>query len=69
MSHKPMNKSRRQVMKLMVGSLAAVPVVNLVGMNTARAGMPHVDEATDPTAQALQYSTMLLRRTARTRAA
>ncbi len=55
MSHEPMNKSRRQMMKLMVGSLAAVPVLNLVGMNTARAGMPHLDEATDPAAQALQY--------------
>jgi hypothetical protein len=56
MSEKPMNKSRRDAVKLMLGGLAAVPVMNLVGMAAAYAeDLPHVDEATDPTAMALQY--------------
>ena len=56
MSDKPMNKSRRDAVKLMLGGLAAVPVMNLVGMAKAYAeDLPHVDEAADPTAMALQY--------------
>lgn len=56
MSDKPTNKSRRDAVKLMIGGLAAVPVMNLVGMAAAQASdLPHVDEAADPTAMALQY--------------
>jgi hypothetical protein len=56
MSDKSMNKSRRDAVKLMLGGLAAVPVLNLVGVSAARAqDLPHVDPATDPTASALQY--------------
>jgi len=57
MSEKPMNKSRRDAVKLMLGSLATVPLVNLVGMAAAAqaADLPHVDPATDPTAIALKY--------------
>jgi hypothetical protein len=56
MSDKPMNKSRRDAMKVMLGGLATVPLLNLVGMASAYAeDLPHVDPATDPTAQALKY--------------
>jgi hypothetical protein len=51
-----MNKSRRDAVKLMLGGLATVPLMNLVGMAAAHAeDLPHVDPATDPTAQALKY--------------
>lgn len=51
-----MNKSRRDAVKLMLGGLAAVPVLNLVGMTSVQAAdLPHVDPATDPTAKALKY--------------
>jgi len=57
MSDKPVNKSRRDAVKLMLGGLATVPVMNLVGMAVAQAeDLPHVDPATDPTAIALKYS-------------
>lgn len=56
MSDKPMNKSRRDAVKMMMGGLAAVPLMNLVGMAAAQAeDLPQVDEATDPTAIALKY--------------
>ncbi|MGA7981930.1 MAG: high-potential iron-sulfur protein [Chromatiaceae bacterium] len=56
MSDKPMNKSRRDAVKMVLGGLAAVPLVNLVGMAAAHAeDLPHVDPATDPTAIALKY--------------
>ncbi|MEA3277006.1 MAG: high-potential iron-sulfur protein [Pseudomonadota bacterium] len=56
MSDKPMNKSRRDAVKMMLGGMAAVPLMNLVGMAAAQAeDLPHVDEATDPTAIALKY--------------
>ncbi len=52
-----MNQSRRDAVKLMLGGLATVPLMNLVGMAAAHAEeLPHVDPATDPTAQALKYS-------------
>ncbi|TVQ91991.1 MAG: iron permease [Chromatiaceae bacterium] len=57
MSDKPMNKSRRDAVKVMVGGLAAVPLMNLIGIARAQADeLPHVDPATDPTAQALKYN-------------
>lgn len=56
MSDKPTNKSRRDAVKMMMGGLAAVPLMNLVGMAAAQAeDLPHVDEAADPTAIALKY--------------
>lgn len=56
MSDKPMSKSRRDAVKMMMGGLVAVPLMNLVGMAAAQAeDLPHVDEATDPTAMALKY--------------
>jgi hypothetical protein len=56
MSDKPMNKSRRDAVKMMLGGLATVPLMNLVGMAAAQAeDLPHVDEAADPTAIALKY--------------
>lgn len=57
MSDKPMNKSRRDAVKTMLGGLAAVPVMNLVATAAAYAqDLPAVDPATDPTAQALKYN-------------
>jgi len=56
MSDKPMNKSRRDAVKMMLGGFAAIPVINLVGLTNVQASdLPHVDEATDPTAMALKY--------------
>lgn len=55
MSDKPMNESRRDAVKKMIGGLAAVPLMNLVGMAAAQAeDLPHVT-ADDPTAVALKY--------------
>jgi hypothetical protein len=55
MSDNPMSKSRRDAIKMMVGGLAAVPLMNLVGMAAAQAEeLPHVT-ADDPTAIALKY--------------
>jgi len=56
MSDKSISKSRRDAIKMMMGGLAAVPLMNLVGMAVAQAeDMPHVT-ADDPTAMALKYS-------------
>lgn len=56
MSQEPTNKNRRDAVKLLLGGLATVPLVNLVGMTAAQATeLPHVDEAADPTAIALKY--------------
>ncbi|MDO6461819.1 high-potential iron-sulfur protein [Granulosicoccaceae sp. 1_MG-2023] len=51
MSEKPMNKTRRSSLKLMLGGLAAIPVV-------AQVRVAHADEPvseTDPMAVALKY--------------
>lgn len=57
MSDMPMSKSRRDAVKLMLGTAAAIPVVNLVGFGTARADAPaNAVAATDPTAIALKYN-------------
>lgn len=51
-----MNKGRRGAVKMLVGGLAAAPLVKLVGMSAAEASdLPQVDEASDPTAIALKY--------------
>jgi len=56
MSDKPMSKSRRDAVKLMLGTAAAIPVINLVGVGTARAEVPaNAVTADDPTAIALKY--------------
>lgn len=56
MSDKPMNLSRREAVRLMLGGLATVPLMNLVTLATAYAAdLPRVDEAADPTAIALKY--------------
>lgn len=56
MSDQPICKSRRDVLKVMLGTAVAVPLVNLVGVGAARAAAPAnaVDEK-DPTAVALKY--------------
>jgi hypothetical protein len=55
MSDKPMNKSRRDAVKIMMGGLAAVPLINLVGMAAAQAeDLPHLP-ADNPNAVALKY--------------
>jgi hypothetical protein len=57
MSDKPTSKSRRDAVKLMLGGVAAVPLMNLVGVSGAQAAdLPHVDAKTDPTAIALKYT-------------
>jgi len=61
MSDKPVNESRRDAVKAMVGGLAAVPLMNLVGVAAAQAedvkveDLPRVKKD-DPTAQALRYT-------------
>ena len=56
MSDKPMSKSRRDAVKLMLGGAVAVPFINLLGVSGARAAdLPHVDAKADPTAIALKY--------------
>jgi hypothetical protein len=56
MCDKPISNSRRDALRLLLGSLAAAPLVNLVGIAAAHAeDLPHVDPATDPTAIALKY--------------
>jgi hypothetical protein len=60
MSDKPMNKSRRDAVKTVLGGLAAVPVMNLVASAAAYAqadpaSLPAVT-MDDPTADALKYN-------------
>lgn len=56
MSDKPMSKSRRDAVKLMLGTAAAIPVINLIGVGSARAEAPaNAVAADDPTAIALKY--------------
>lgn len=56
MSDTPMSKSRRDAVKLMLGTAAAIPVVNLIGVGSARAEAPaNAVALTDPTAVALKY--------------
>lgn len=56
MSDKPMSKSRRDAVKVMLGTAAAIPVINMVGFGTARAEAPaNAVTVDDPTAQALKY--------------
>jgi len=56
MSDKPISGSRRDAIKAMMGGLAVVPLMNLVGVAAAQAKDPEkVDEGKDPTALALEY--------------
>ena len=55
MADSSIKKSRRDVVRLMLGGLASVPLVNLVGWAAAEAqDLPHLTED-DPTAKALKY--------------
>jgi hypothetical protein len=57
MSDKPMSTSRRDAVKVMLGTAAAIPVINLVGFGTVRAEVPaNAVAANDPTAVALKYN-------------
>ncbi len=63
MSDQHTNKGRRAAVKTLLGGLASVPLMSLVGRAAAQVppppegweAFPHVDEATDPTAIALKY--------------
>ncbi|EIC20633.1 high-potential iron-sulfur protein [Thiorhodovibrio frisius] len=56
MSDKPMNQSRRDAVKVVLGGLATVPLMNLVGMAAAQAEeLPHLDPATNQMAAQLKY--------------
>ncbi|TCT18854.1 high-potential iron-sulfur protein [Thiobaca trueperi] len=56
MSDKPICKSRRDAVKVMLGAAAAIPMINLVGFGTARAQAPATAVAADDaTAVALKY--------------
>jgi hypothetical protein len=51
-----MSTSRRDAVKLMLGTAVAIPVVNLIGVGAVRAEVPaNAVAATDPTAIALKY--------------
>ncbi len=57
MSDKPVSQSRRDAVKVMLGTAVAIPMINLVGFGTARAAAPaNAVTADDPTAIALKYS-------------
>ena len=56
MSDKPMNKSRRDAVKTMLGGLAAVPIMNLVATAVAQAQALPAVPADNPTAVALKYN-------------
>ncbi len=57
MSDKPVSESRRDAVKLILGAAVAIPVINLVGVGTARAEVPaNAVAADDPTAIALKYN-------------
>lgn len=55
MSQKSIDAARRRAVRLMLGSLAAVPVVNLVGSVVAEAAELPPLSPDDPQAKALQY--------------
>ncbi len=56
MSDKPVSNSRRDAVKMMLGAAAAIPVINLIGVGSARAEAPaNAVAADDPTAVALKY--------------
>jgi hypothetical protein len=55
MNEKIINKSRRDAVRLLLGGIAACPLLNLVNTMVARAGdLPHLGED-DPMAKALHY--------------
>jgi hypothetical protein len=55
MAEQEMNKGRRRAVRMVLGGLAAVPLVNLVGSAVAQASdLPHLAED-DPAAKGLQY--------------
>lgn len=57
MSDQPISQSRRDAVKVMLGTAVAIPMINLVGFGTAHAAAPaNAVTPDDPTAQALKYS-------------
>jgi hypothetical protein len=57
MSDKPVSQSRRDAVKVMLGTAVAIPMINLIGFGTARAAAPaNAVAADDPTAIALKYN-------------
>lgn len=58
MSDTPMSKSRRDAVKMMLGTAVAIPVINLIGVGSVRAADAPANAvaADDPTAVALKYS-------------
>jgi hypothetical protein len=56
MSDKPISQSRRDAVKVMLGTAVAIPMINLVGFGTAHANPANAVTPDDPTAQALKYS-------------
>ena len=55
MSNKPIDRNRRQAIKLIAGGVAAIPLAGLMTSGTALASdLPHVTED-DPIAVGLQY--------------
>jgi hypothetical protein len=53
-----MSKSRRDAVKMMLGTAVAIPVINLIGVGSIRAADAPANAvaADDPTAVALKYS-------------
>ena len=55
MSNRPINRNRRQAIKLIAGGVAAIPLAGLMTSGTAVASdLPHVTED-DPIAVGLKY--------------
>jgi hypothetical protein len=56
MPDKSINKSRRQAVRMVLASIASVPLINLVNVAAAQAeDLPHLSED-DPQAKALSYA-------------
>ena len=57
MSDKPVSQSRRDAVKVMLGTAAAIPMINMIGFGTARAEAPaNAVTPDDATAVALKYN-------------
>lgn len=56
MSDQPISKSRRDAVKVILGTAAALPIVNLVGIGTVHAAPANAVALDDPTAMALKYA-------------
>ncbi|HYN78791.1 MAG TPA: high-potential iron-sulfur protein [Lamprocystis sp. (in: g-proteobacteria)] len=58
MSDKPTSTSRRDAVKLMLGTAVAIPMINLIGVGSVRAAAAPANAvaADDPTGVALKYN-------------